>query len=179
MGLMGMYLFVLSLGMLFGASVVAYLVLRSENQPWPPPGFPTLPRSLWLSTAIILLCSIAIHGAMAAVRRDDQPALRRGLLYTLLLGLVFLGSQTYAWAQIVHQLNVANLLASQYVKLFYLLSGLHAVHVLGGLISLGIITRRARAGIYGPENHVGVSCSAIYWHFLDAVWCVLFVVLYW
>ena len=178
MGLMGMYLFVVSLGMLFSGSVVAYLVVRGQNRPWPPPGFPALPRSLWLSTVVILLCSIAIQGAVAAVRRGDSAALRRGLVVTFLLGLVFLALQTYAWVQVVDQLKVAAQVPGQYAKLFYVLTGLHAVHVLGGLISLGVVIRRAFVGVYGPESHVGVSCSAIYWHFLDAVWCVLFVVVY-
>ena len=63
-GAMGMYLLVAALGMLFAGSVVGYLTIRSAHQPWPPPGFPVLPRSLWLSTLCILLCSVTIQRAV-------------------------------------------------------------------------------------------------------------------
>ena len=75
-GTMGMYLLVAALGMLFAASVVGYLVIRSAHQPWPPPGFPVLPQSLWLSTLCILLCSVTIRRALglsAVAKRGQEP----------------------------------------------------------------------------------------------------------
>ena len=199
---MGMYLLVAALGMLFAASVVGYLVIRSAHQPWPPPGFPVLPQSLWLSTLCILLCSVTMRRALGAVRRGEKGdrsllperpegccaqkapvpffarALCRNLAFTLALGVAFLALQTFAWWQVVRQIQQPSENLGPYLKLFYVLTGLHAAHVLGGLGTLAVVTRRAWAGRYSPSYYPGVRYSAIYWHFLDAVWCVLFVVVY-
>ena len=177
-GLFGTYLLVVSLAMLFAASMVGYLVIRGTHLPWPPPGFPVLPRSLWLSTLVIVLSSVAIQRALGAVRQGNHAGVTRWLASTFVLGLLFLGLQTAAWWQIVAQIASPSQNAGPYLKLFYVLTGLHAAHVVGGLIPLGIVTRRAAAGRYGPNDHSGVRCSAVYWHFLDAVWCALFVVVY-
>ena len=77
-GMMGMYLLLAALAMLFAASVVGYWTIRSQHQPWPPPGFPVLPRTLWLSTLLIVSASVAIQRALSAARRGQQGAMRRG-----------------------------------------------------------------------------------------------------
>jgi cytochrome c oxidase subunit III len=171
----GMYLLVLALSMFFAASIVAYLVIRAMHQPWPPPGFPALPRSLWLSTLGIVLSSFTIQGALRAARRNDQRRLCRDLAATLVLGFAFLVLQAFAWIQVFLQIAQPE---GPYVKLFYVLTGLHAVHVIGGLGPLVAVTHRAFAGRYSTSVHPGVSYSTIYWHFLDAIWCSLFVVIY-
>jgi cytochrome c oxidase subunit 3 len=173
-GTFGMYLLLAALGMLFAASLVGYWVIRSQHQPWPPPGFPRLPGSLWISTLVILLASVTIQRAVSAARLGAVAMLRSQLLMTLLLGLVFIGLQTWAWFQVWQQLRAAATAAGPYQKLFYVLTGLHAVHVLGGLAPLAVTVRRAFAGAYVPSNHPGVRYCAMYWHFLDGVWCVLF-----
>jgi cytochrome c oxidase subunit III len=177
-GAMGMYLLIAALGMLFAGSVVGYLVTRAAHQPWPPPGFPVLPRSLWLSTLAIVLCSATVQRALSAVRRGDLPALRRRLAITLALGIAFLALQTFAWYQVVAQIDQPTENFGPYLKLFYVLTGLHAAHVLAGLATLAVVTRRAWTGRYTASDHRGVRYSAIYWHFLDAVWCVLFAIVY-
>jgi cytochrome c oxidase subunit 3 len=177
-GMMGMYLLVTALGMLFAASVVGYWTIRSQHQPWPPPGFPVLPRTLWLSTALILLASVAIQRALSAARRGQQGAMRRALVLSLALGVAFLASQSTAWWQVVGQITQASENAGPYLKLFYVLTGLHAAHVLVGLVTLAVVTGRAFRGRYTSSRHSGIRYSAVYWHFLDAVWCVLFVVVY-
>ncbi len=177
-GTLGMYLLIAALGMLFAASVVGYLAIRAIHQPWPPPGFPELPRTLWLSTLAILLCSLTVHTALKGIRAGQQRRLRRDLVLTLALGVTFLALQCLAWYQIVRQIDAPTKNIGPYLRLFYVLTGLHAVHVLGGLGTLAVVTRRAFAGRYTAEEHRGVHYSAIYWHFLDVVWCVLFVVVY-
>jgi len=176
-GTLAMGLFLASLGMLFAASLVAYAVIRSRHQPWPPPGFPALPGSLWLSTLVILSASFTVQRAWLAARRGSDAVLRRNLLGTLLLGLLFLGLQAWAWWGIWSQMTGSQQ-AGPYIKLFYTLTGLHAAHVLGGLGPLAFVFRRARAGVYRPGEHAGVRYCALYWHFLGAVWCVLFVAVY-
>ena len=177
-GTLAMYLFLAALTMFFATSVVGYLVIRRMHQPWPPPGFPTLPRSLWLSTLAILFSSWTVQQALKAIRGGNLRLAQRQLVATLVWGLMFLALQIYAWVQIVQQLNSLNLSGGPYMKLFYALTGLHAAHVIGGLGPLLLVIRRAFAGRYTAAYHPGIHYCALYWHFLDAVWCVLFAVVY-
>ena len=161
--------------MLFAASVMGLLVVRSNATAWPPPGVPSLPRLLWLSTLLILAASAAIHWALTGIRRGDAGRLRAGLALTILLGLAFLASQTVNWFALV----AANLTAKTnlYGFTYYLLTGLHALHVVGGLVPLSIVTVRAWRGRYSAAAHAGVEYTATYWHFLDGVWLILWAVL--
>jgi cytochrome c oxidase subunit III len=175
-GLFGMYLLVVALGMLFAASVVAYWVIRSQHQPWPPPGFPALPRTLWLSTFAIVFSSVTIQRAVIALRQGALSTAQWQLSVALFLGLAFLGLQLAAWVQIVDQLG--GIQGGQYLKWFYVLTGLHAVHVVGGLGPLAVVTFRTHTATDALRRLPAVRYCAVYWHFLDAVWCVLFTVVY-
>ncbi len=175
MGRLGMRLLLLALGMLFAATLTGYLAIRGEAQAWPPPGVPRLPAALWISTLLIVLSSIAVQWAVRGIRRGLQAPLRNGLLVTTLLGVAFLVSQSINWFALVavHFTARTNL----YGFLFYLLTGLHAAHVIGGLVPLGLVTVRAWRGAYTSASHTGVEYTATYWHFLDVVWVILFAVL--
>jgi cytochrome c oxidase subunit III len=177
-GALGMAVFIISLSMLFAASVFIYLLMRHMHQPWPPAGFPALPRSLWLSTLDILATSFGVHMAVLAARRDDQAGLRRSLVTTLALGVGFLGLQAFAWQSIWRQVVVLDDPSRSYLTMFYAMTGLHALHVVGGLVPLVLVTIHAYQDLYGPRKNAAVRYTAMYWHFLDAVWCVLFVVVY-
>ena len=174
-GRLGMRLLLATLAVLFAASVTGMLAVRGQAAAWPPPGVPDLPRGLWLSTVIILAASAAMHWGVTGIRRGDGERLRRGLVLTLLLGLGFLASQTVNWFALV----AANLTAKTnlYGFTFYLLTGLHALHVVGGLVPLAIVTTKAWRGRYSAASHEGVEYTATYWHFLDVVWVILWVVL--
>ncbi len=174
-GTLGMGLLILALSILFGASMVGYLIVRTRAETWPPPGMPRLPSGLWISTLIIIASSVTMQSALRAARRGGRSGLRSGMLLTTVLGIAFLVSQTLNWTGLV-----ATRLASQpnlYAFTFYMLTGLHALHVVGGLIPLGIVTKRAYAGRYSPDAHGGVKYCQMYWHFLAAVWITMFVLL--
>lgn len=174
-GTLGVWIMLASLSVLFAASMVGYLVVRLQAPQWPPAGAPGLPASLWISTAVILACSVTIHRALRAAERDDQARLRRLLITTFVLGCLFLVLQSVNWWELMAQnLSAASNL---YGFTFYILTGLHAAHVIGGLIPLGIVTRRASAGRYSSFFHGGVRHTGMYWHFLDAVWIIIFVTL--
>lgn len=183
-GIMGMGLLLMSLGMLFAASLIAYLVVRFvhfANQPWPPPGFPLLPKTLWISTLVILATSVTIQLALNAIKRGHTARLTRWLGVTFGLGMLFLGLQLLNWWEFYAALPATYSRGGIYLNMFYVLTGLHALHVIGGLIPLGIILRRSRQPQvfpYAPKYHPGITYSAMYWHFLDAVWVALFVVVY-
>jgi cytochrome c oxidase subunit 3 len=179
LGELGMIIFIAALSMFFLASIVIYLLMRHMHHPWPPPGFPELPRSLWLSTLDIVFTSITVQGAVLAARRGDEVGLRRTLLTTLVLAVGFLVLQSYAWYKVwPHVVVVAGQAGSSYLTMFYFVTGLHAAHVVGGLVPLVIVTNRAYRGMYGRRNNAAVRHTALYWHFLDVVWCAIFIVVY-
>lgn len=176
-GALIMGLFLASLGMGFGALVAAFFIFRAQAEVWPPPGTPALPPYLWISTGTILASSVTVQMALRAVRRSELTASRWWLLATLLLALVFLGSQAYNWHLAVGRDLPPN--RNIFAVLFYLLTGLHAAHIAGGLVPLLIVNVKAHLGRYTAANHAGLRYCAMYWHFVDVVWVVLFGLLMW
>jgi cytochrome c oxidase subunit III len=175
-GRLGMSLFLVALGMLFAASMVGYLVVRLRAPAWPPAGSPRLPAGLWISTVILVTSSVTMYLASRAARQERPRALHRLLLATGSLGLAFLISQILNWVRLI---SGADLPAQSnlYAFTFYMLTGLHGAHVVGGLVPMGIVSVRAGRGRYTARSHEGVHLLSMYWHFLDVVWLVMFVLL--
>lgn len=173
---LGMWVFLASLTMLFAGSLVGYLVVRARAETWRPEGVPNLPAGLWVSTAVIVLCSVAIHRAVVAIRSGRQQALVTALFATLALGVGFLVVQAFNWLQ----LWAADVTPRRglYGFTFYVLTGLHAAHVVGGLVPLAFTIWRAVQGRYTWASYTGVRTVAMYWHFLDVVWIVMFIALW-
>jgi cytochrome c oxidase subunit III len=177
-GTFGMIVLILSLSVLFIASMMAFVVMRVQAGPQWAAGMPRVPGTLWFSTAVILSASFTIQRALAGVRRDDQDQLRRYLQLTLIIGILFLLLQTLNWVEFYTAIRRTVRLEGAYLGMFFVLTGLHAAHVIGGFIPLGIVLHRARQRRYSRNFHPGVRYSAIYWHFLDVIWVVLFVLIY-
>ncbi len=186
-GTAGMAVLIISLTMLFLASIAAFLIVRyqfemrnpeAKTPQWPPPGLPAIPNSLWLSTLVILMTSFTIQIALNAVRRDDERRLLKFLKITFGLGLLFLAMQTINWLEFHHALPAGTAFSGVYLAGFYILTALHAAHVIGGLIPLGLVIAKARGGKYSRNFHPGVRYCTIYWHFLDVIWIVLFCCIY-
>jgi len=182
-GRLGMLLFLLSLGMVFGATIIAYVVVRlqlvAENN-WKPDDSPDFPWLLLLSTVLLLSSSATMHAAVSSARRGRPGRTVGGWMsVTCVLVLAFLVSQVVVWTD----LALSNLVfdESLYAWMFYILTGLHALHVLFGLPPLALTTRSAWRGRYGPDpvSRPGLWHCSAYWHFLDGVWVVLFLVLAW
>jgi len=175
-GTFGMKLFLASLSMLFAGSFIGYLVVRLRAQDWRTEDLPALPAGLWISTAILLLCSLFVHRALKSIRQDNQSGLRTSLLISFILGLGFLVNQTINWLSLI-EANLAPNSRNLYAFTFYMLTGLHAAHVIGGLIQKGIVTVKSYRGVYSHDYHPGVTYTAMYWHFLDVIWIVMFVIM--
>jgi cytochrome c oxidase subunit 3 len=175
-GTLGMRLFLLTLAILFTASLVGYLVVRARAESWPPPGMPKLPAGLWVSTIILLVSSGTMHVALVSARRGRQAWLITGMLTTTLLAGCFLVSQgaNWMWLVAIH----ATVGTGLYMFTFYVLTGLHGLHIVGGIILLSVVTSKAFAGQYSADYYPGVRYSAMYWHFLDAVWLVMFTLMF-
>jgi len=168
----GMGIFLVSLAVLFVAGIVAYAVVRSRAGAWPPPNSPPLPDTLGVSTAIIVAGSAAIQWALACIRAEQRIRFRTALSLTLALALAFLASQTTTWIQLATLR--ATVRSSLYAYLFYFLTGLHALHVIGGIVPLVVITVNAFYDRYSAVSYGAVRFCTMYWHFLAVVWLVLF-----
>jgi cytochrome c oxidase subunit 3 len=171
---MGMVVFLASLTMLFAGCIAGYLVVRLRAETWPPPGFPGLPKTLWLSTALALACSGTIQTALGAIRRGDQGRLQRWLLASMAAAVAFLGVQSWNWTVVMAETSFRSHL---YGFGFLMLTGLHAAHVLGGLVGLVVVWILASRGSYTWAHYSGVRNCALYWHYLSGVWIVLFALL--
>ncbi len=174
-GRFGMWLFLLALSILFAASLVGILIVRFKVGAWRPEGFPGLPGGLWVSTLLILGASASVHLSLLKARAGEIPGLVRALGVTLVLGLVFLMLQGLNWWHFVRDGAVAQ--GTLFGFSFYVLTGLHALHVLGGLIQTGTMIVFARRGRYDAEHHGPIEYGAMYWHFLDIVWLILYAAL--
>ena len=172
-----MKVFLLSLVAPFVAVILAYLLLRSRAPKWPPDGAPPLPASLWLSTGIILLASGVVHWSLVAVRNDRPTQARIAMILAVLAGFGFLATQCVAWADLVEMHLLKDPELHMFSSTFYILTGLHGLHVLGGLVLVVIVAVRTFLGCYWSLHHPGVLYNTMYWHFIDGVWIVLFVVL--
>ena len=172
--LLGVKLGILSEVMLFGALFAAYFVIRSESGGWPPHGQERPELILpGLNTLLLLSSSVTMQWAVRAIGRGQLGTMRLALRLTLLLGSTFIVIQGYEFAT-----NGFGLTDGTFGSTFYTLTGFHGAHVLAGLGVMAIVAIRARRGLVSAEHHTVVEAASYYWHFVDAVWVVLFSTLY-
>ncbi len=171
---LGMLLFIISEVMIFGAFFTAYFFIRVVNHdPWPPKGI-VFPESVaGVNTAILLSSSLTLHWALTSAKRGNRFGLKAGMLSTFLLGLTFLFVQINEYVHV----GFAPHFAAQ-STIFFALTGLHGAHVFIGLCALLMVTIRAFRGHYSPEAHRGLEVPGIYWHFVDAMWVVVYLTVY-
>jgi heme/copper-type cytochrome/quinol oxidase subunit 3 len=175
MGTFGLSLFLASLSVLFAASLVAYGIIRSSAA-GRGVAYGTLhvPDTLWLSTAMMLASSVSIHLALRAVRDGRQRTFRRAMVITAIFGLTFLIVQAPSLYWILQSHEVFRDRNVFLYGLILMLIALHALHVIGGLVPLGVVTSRALQGRYHAGRYEGVRYCTMYWHFLDVVWLLMF-----
>jgi cytochrome c oxidase subunit III len=172
--MLGLWIFIATEALFFALLIGSYLYLRVRAGQWPPPDSPELDIWIPIFNSFVLLSSgVTMHGAHEAMRRGDRGLMIGGIAVTMVLGAAFLAGQAYEYAHAGFGLTEGILGSS-----FFTLTGFHGAHVLVGLILLGLIWWRAARGHFTAEHHVGVEAGALYWHFVDAVWVVLFVVIY-
>ena len=172
-----MWLFLAALAVLFGTTMLLYIIVRTYFPNRPPFGQLHFPPELWVSTALVLAASLTIHLAVKNVRRERLAAFRLWMVVTSVLAVLFCAVQTPAMISLFHQHQVARAtgLTLYGVVLFLIL--IHALHVVGGIIYLGIVTCKAFRNRYDHESYVGPRHAAMYWHFLDVVWLFMFATL--
>jgi cytochrome c oxidase subunit III len=173
----GMWVALAAILMMFTSLSSAYIVRAASSNDWRPIA---MPRVLLLSTALIVISSLTLETARRKLKRDLKKSYTGWLLVSTLLGIGFLVSQLWAWRQLVRQgIYVAT---NPHSSFFYLLTGTHGVHLLGGLLALGFLLIRARpimANESGRARHQAVAGAVtLYWHFMGVLWIYLFVLLF-
>ena len=175
---LGMLLFIVSEIMFFGGLFAAYFSLRVSAGTWPPEGneaFLIKEHVLFPSilTLLLVISSLTCQIAVWRIRRGDRVGMNRALMLTVILGVVFLIGQLYEYSQL--GFGVAD---GTFGGTFYILTGFHGAHVLGGVLMLGVCLYRGSLGQFSAKHHDMVEASSIYWHFVDVVWIFLFALLY-
>lgn len=175
---LGLWLFLATVTMLFAAFASAYLV-RSAGPDWETT---PLPAALWINTVVLIASSMTLELARARRKKSILRPFRNWFLVTLLLGFGFLAGQLVAWKQLM-DLGIF-IPSNPHSSFFYILTGLHGLHLFSGLILLLYVFLRVRPAL--AENWSGsahrdlTGLCATYWHFLTALWLFIFVMLfYW
>jgi cytochrome c oxidase subunit III len=158
--------------MFFSGLFGAYFTLRSGNDVWPPEGVELETARTAVATVVLIVSSGTIHLAVAAARREDRRGAIRWLAVTALLGALFLSNQLLEYAQATFAID-----DHAYGSIFYIMTGFHGLHVLGGLVFIGAVAV-AIAGSSRAPVHQTVDVCSYYWHFVDVVWVAMFTTIY-
>lgn len=140
----------------------------------------SLPKTLWLSTLLLVCSSFALARARRFLAAEDNAGYKKWLAATAGLGVAFVWAQLAAWSQLAAQ--GVYLAGSPHSSFFYFFTGLHGVHILGGLVALAWLVWNARRGApttdYGVAKRLAlVDAASLYWHFMDGLWVCLFALL--
>lgn len=160
--------------MFFGGLFAAWFVLKAHNEPnWPPAGEELDVARMAVFTAVLIASSFTIHRAVVCAEAGQKRAAIRWISVTVVMGLAFLVNEALEWASLGFGFS-----DSAFSSIFYLLTGFHGAHVLAGLILMTIVSWVVFSpGSRSPQGE-GLKVTSYYWHFVDVIWSVLFVVVY-
>jgi cytochrome c oxidase subunit 3 len=167
---LGLWAFLATVTMLFAGFTSAILVRRTAAD-WP---MLPLPSLLWVNSVVLLVSSVAMEAVRRASRQDQCREVRRWLIVVVALGAVFLIGQLGAWRQLAAQ--GVFLPSNPHSSFFYILTGVHGVHLLGGIVGLFYLVVATSRRMSAPLSTVNLF--ATYWHFVGGLWVYLFVVLF-
>lgn len=175
-----LYLAIIGSGLLFLFLMLVFITKEVRNQDIPV----KIPGVFWVSTLIILLSSFTLQGANKAFREERFRSYRLNISITLLAGILFIVLQGLGWRiMLLAGITMSNNTGGMFI---YVLSGLHILHTLGGLIALASANRDAfqrmeyiDSYVYSvnPPNQLKIKLISIYWHFIDILWIILFLFL--
>ena len=160
---------------LFSNEAIQYSRVEFTGGHWPPKGIEVLdPWHLPLLNTLLLLTSgTTVTWAHHALLNNDREGLKKGLLATIVLGMIFTSVQAYEYAHAPFAFK-----NSIYGSTFFMATGFHGFHVIVGTIFLIVCLIRAMKGQFTPKQHLGFEFAAWYWHFVDVVWLFLFICIY-
>ena len=157
--------------MFFAGLFAAYFALSARDAPWPPDDVRLETARAVASTVVLLVSSITMHQAVAAAEGADARAARGWTVATIVLGGVFLANLGLEWAGLDFELST-----DAYGSIYYMLTGFHGLHVLGGLVLLAAIT--FVPAVSAERQTVRVRCAGYYWHFVDFIWVLFFLTIF-
>ena len=174
---LGMLIFLGSWAMMFAALFFSYGFSRTRAVTWPPPGAPPLPLLLpGVNTLVLLASSFTFSRALAELRRGERGSFLRMVGVTFGLGALFLALQLVVFRQVAASgLSMSDGL---YGAVFYAFTAFHGLHVAVGLGVLGWVLHGALRGRISEHNTVAVRVCTMFWHFVDAVWVLMFLTIY-
>jgi heme/copper-type cytochrome/quinol oxidase subunit 3 len=159
--------------MVFGGAVGSYILARTASPGWSAEAAHLSASLAAINTFILLTSSMTMAMAFNAYQKADQRRVRTFLLFTILLGLAFLGIKTYEYRS--HLMEGAAPWSGSFWSFYYMLTGLHALHVLAGIIVNAVLWLAAGKGLSTGHR---IEIAGLYWHFVDIVWIFLFPLLY-
>lgn len=169
-----LWLFMVSVMMLFGAWTSAYIVKRGE------PGWASfeLPGQFWLNTGLIILSSVTMIWAHYSAKKDNLETTKIALSITTVLGLAFLVGQWLAWQKMV-EMNYyfAGSGSNSSSSFIYVITGFHGLHIVSGVVFLLIVLYATFKYKVHSKNMLKMEMCSTYWHFLGGLWLYLFVFL--
>lgn len=168
---LGLAVFLAVIGAIFALFASAY-IMRMDFSDWQDA---PMPRILWLSTIVLIVSSLSLHLGVAAARVNEIGWVRGALAGGMATGVAFLILQWLAWGEL--RASGYALSGGPASSFFYLLTGLHALHICGGLIGLGRTIVRSWASATPRRVILSVEMCAMYWHFLLFVWLAIFALL--
>lgn len=164
----GLWMFIVSESMIFVLLLVVRFVLAGGGHP------PELSQPLAVAMTVVLLASgWPARRAVTAIGRGDHGGLARSIWGAVALGGLFLLGMAYEWAELAVSPS------SPYGTVFFTTTGLHGLHVLGGIFIWLSISLQARAGAFDHDRFWGVEAAERYWRFVDVVWVFIYPIFYW
>lgn len=167
---LGMWLALASISMMFIGFSSAYILGLGTHSLWRAMAAPPF---VWVNTAILLASSLTLE---LARRAPAATELKRWMILTCLLGMAFLAGQLWVWKLLADQ--GIYLSGNPHSSFFYLLTGVHGVHLLGGVAALVYLTARTWSSAAPVLGKVSLNVTALYWHFMDGLWIYLLVLLF-
>ena len=171
----GVWMAMAAIVMLFAAFTSALVVRKGLSNDWVATA---LPRVLWLNTAVLIASSVTFEfsrRSLAAGASFSVSRFSRWLYVTLALGVAFIAGQLIAWRELASR--GVYLATNPSSSFFYLLTGAHGLHLLGGIVALFYVALRARQLALAPAKRVVVDVTGVYWHFMDALWIYILLLL--
>ncbi len=160
--------------MFFSGLFAAYFTLRADARgPWPPEGVEVQTNLAGLFTLALLASSGAIQMAVRAIERGRRAQFRLWTIATVLLAMLFLLNQAREWSEATFSAS-----SHAFGSAFFVMTGFHGLHVLGGVVAMLFLVGRATTPRFGAQDAPAVEVVSYYWHFVDVVWIGLFAVLF-
>jgi heme/copper-type cytochrome/quinol oxidase subunit 3 len=176
---LALWLFLSSEALFFGAFIATYFLYRGRDAQFlkgpTPEKFFNIPFTS-VTSFILLMSSLTMVLALAAIQRGDHRRLRIWLLATALFGATFIAGQVFEFTEFYRE--GLHLSTNMFGTTFYVLTGLHGAHVTMGIIWLLLLYGRSMQGRLPQEKSEAVEIAGLYWHFVDVVWIFIFTAIY-